>query len=1262
VYRVLTWSVLAVGLAFAGIVIALRYWVLPNVESYRDDIARIVSERARQKVTIGAIHASWNGLRPQLVLEHVTVHDAAGRPALELSRIDNTLSWLSLPALELRFHALDIYRPTLNIRRDARDVVSIAGVELADGGGGNGFADWLLRQRKIAIHDATIVWNDERRAAPQLELKSVFLQLANSGSRHRFGLRATPPKELAAPLDVRGDMRGGTVAALVGWNGKLFIQLDYADIAAWRTWVPFPIDFPRGAGALRAWLTFSGDRLVEAVADVRLANVNTRLAADLPQLDLSQLAGRVGWKQSDAGFEVTTSRLGLTTTGGLTLAPADFLLRLDAGGARKQAGGELQASALQLAPLVELADHLPLGQEARRQLAEYSPKGSLHDVVMNWSGEWREPRQFSVRGRFQRVSLNRAGRVPGFTGVSGTVEASERGGTLFLNSQKASVEMPLVFRDAHEFDALSAQISWARSGGETELWINNASFSNAHLAGSMFGVYRTAGTTGGAIDLTGRLTRADTRFVGRYIPLVVGKTARDWLDAAFIAGRLSNVTLRLKGKLDDFPFPDGKDGVFQITARVSDGVLHYGDGWPDIGNIAGDLVFRGKRMDLHAWQGAVFGARLAKVRVEIPDLSPGKEVLHISGEAEGPTGDFLAFIEKSPVAGRIEDFTRGWQAQGMSRLALKLSIPLGDTAKRTIAGAYQFSNNTVTISPELPMVEQAGGRIEFTEAALRAQTVKGILLGGPVTISATTSRDAAVQISAQGRINADIARRTGGPHWVQRLRGATDWRASLTARKGSADVVIESNLQGLAVNLPAPLVKVAVETLPVRFERRFLAAGEDRLRLSVGDILGMNLLRRTEGGQVTITRGSVRFGGPAAEPDRNGVWVSGAVKVLDLDRWLEFLGQGEGGTRVEWGGVDVGLGAVDVLGWRFSNIAVNATVEDGQWRAALSGKELDGDVTWQPQGSGKLVARMKTFTIPAAAPGASQAASREPQPQAEPGDLPALDVTAEQFIIKDRMLGRLEFVAVPISRDWHLDWLLLTNPESTLTLDGVWQLGLRRPTTRINVRLETSDIGKLLTRLGQPQGVQRGTAKLEGSLSWNGSPYELDYPTMTGNLALEAAKGQFVKLDPGIGKLLGVMSLQSLPRRLSLDFRDVFSEGFAFDEIVGVVKIDRGNARTENFRVQGPAANIVMRGEVDLAQETQNLRVRITPQLTESVAIAGALVGGPIAGVAAYLAQKALKDPFGQLVSFEYDVTGRWSEPTVKRVPRPAPAPATGSE
>jgi uncharacterized protein (TIGR02099 family) len=1257
VYRVLTWSVLAAGLAFAGVVLGLRHWILPNIESYRGDIARIISETARKKVTIGSIHANWDGLRPQLMLGQVTVFDAAGRPALELTRIDTTVSWLSLATLELRFHAVDIYRPTLNVRRDARGVLSVAGIETTAQEGGGGFADWLLRQRDVEVHDAAIVWNDELRAAPQIEFKSVFFHLFNRGSRHRFGLRATPPSNLAAPFDLRGDIRGRTVTALDGWNGRLYVQLDYADIAAWRIWIPFPIEFPQGAGALRAWLTFSQDRLVEAIADVRLANIRTRLAKELPELDLAELAGRVGWKQSDTGFELTTSQLAFATTGGLKLQPVDFLLRYATDGAGKPLQGEMRASAFELEPLVLLAGYLPLSEEARKHLAEYSPRGVLSDTMVRWNGEWSAPRQYSIRGRFQNVSLNPVGRIPGLTGVSGSLEANERAGTASLNSRNATVEMPLVFRDQHAFDTLAAQVTWTRSGDDAEVRLNNVAFSNAHLAGTVLGVYRTAGSARGSIDLTGNLTRAQAHFVGRYIPLVVGKATQDWLDAAFLAGGGNSVTLRLKGNLDKFPFADGRDGVFQVTAKVTGVRLHYAEGWPDIENITGDLVFRGARMDVYARQGSIFGVRLPRVHVEIPDLLHGNKMLNVSGDAEGPTADFLAFIDKSPVAGMINEFTAGWQAQGSGKLALKLSLPLSAPAfgNTSVAGTYQFAANTIVIAPDFPAVEQAGGRIEFTESTVRVPGVNGTLLGGPVAISATSAGGAAVRVNVQGRLNADSARRSAGdPVWAQRLRGATDWRAQITARKRTADILVESSLQGLAVDLPAPLAKSAAETLPVRFERRLLSSGQDRLSLSVGEVLSMDLLRRTEGDRVTIPRGTVRFGGAAAEPERPGVWVSGAVKALDIDRWLALFPQDGGETRVEWGGVDLRLGALDVLGRRFNELTLNAAVQDGHWRGTVYGKEVEGSASWQPQGRGRLVARLKSLTVPAASPAAFEVpgAARREQKESE---LPAIDVIAEQFINKDKPLGRLEFVATPEGRNWRIEKLSLVNPESTFTLDGLWQVGPAQPRTQINLRLEAADVGKLLVRLGYPEGVQRGSAKLDGTASWSGAPYDVDYPTLSGTLSLEAAKGQFVKLDPGVAKLLGILSLQALPRRATLDFRDVFSEGFAFDEIAGTATITHGVATTESFRIQGPAARVTMSGEVDLAQETQKLRVRIVPQVTETVAIAGAILGGPIAGVAAYVAQKVLKDPFGQAVAFEYDVAGTWSEPTVKRVPRAVP-------
>ena len=246
--------------------------------------------------------------------------------------------------------------------------------------------------------------------------------------------------------------------------------------------------------------------------------------------------------------------------------------------------------------------------------------------------------------------------------------------------------------------------------------------------------------------------------------------------------------------------------------------------------------------------------------------------------------------------------------------------------------------------------------------------------------------------------------------------------------------------------------------------------------------------------------------------------------------------------------------------------------------------------------------------------------------------------------------------ATPQQRDWRIERLQLITPESQLSVDGTWQNWLTQPRVQVNVQLLVNDVGRLLTRLGYPEGVRRGTAKVEGALAWSGSPQRLDYPTLSGNFVLDAGKGQFLKLEPGIGKLLGILSLQSLPRRITLDFRDIFSEGLAFDEIVGAIRVMQGVASTDNLRITGPAARINMSGQVDLARETQRLRVRVNPQLSDTLSVAGALLGGPVAGVAAFIAQKLLKDPLDQIAAYEYDVTGTWADPLVNRVARLEPA------
>jgi uncharacterized protein YhdP len=228
--------------------------------------------------------------------------------------------------------------------------------------------------------------------------------------------------------------------------------------------------------------------------------------------------------------------------------------------------------------------------------------------------------------------------------------------------------------------------------------------------------------------------------------------------------------------------------------------------------------------------------------------------------------------------------------------------------------------------------------------------------------------------------------------------------------------------------------------------------------------------------------------------------------------------------------------------------------------------------------------------------------------------------------------------------------LNIANPDGSLTGEGVWRGGQANTQTQVNLLLQISDAGKVLARSGYPGTVKGGSGKLAANLSWDGNPGEFNYATLDGTLKLDTSKGQFLKMDPGIGKLLGILSLQALPKRITLDFTDVFSDGFQFDHINGNAAIKNGVIDTQDLHLDGSSAKVTMKGSVDLNNETQNLHVQILPTLGDSVSLLGAFAAGPVAGISSLLINKVLGEPLDKLASFEYNVSGTWSDPKVVKV------------
>jgi uncharacterized protein YhdP len=320
-------------------------------------------------------------------------------------------------------------------------------------------------------------------------------------------------------------------------------------------------------------------------------------------------------------------------------------------------------------------------------------------------------------------------------------------------------------------------------------------------------------------------------------------------------------------------------------------------------------------------------------------------------------------------------------------------------------------------------------------------------------------------------------------------------------------------------------------------------------------------------------------------------------------------------------------------------------------------------VSWLPgatrESPGELQARFARVVIPSV----EDKDLLGPAMSAPALNMPSIDLVVNELIVRDRNIGRLEVDAhnydengVPV---WQLDKLDVTNPTATLTATANWRTSTQLPTsddeatprrTVFDFKLDIKDAGAMLERFGLPKTLKGGSGSIAGKAVWQGGPTTIDYSTLNGNLALDLRHGQILKVDPGVATLLGVLSLQSLARIATLNFRDVIGEGLPFSSVTGTAQIHDGIARTDNFRMVTAPARAEMVGSVDIAQKTQDLHLHVVPTVSAGAAVVAATVVNPLIGLGALIADIALTHGVSQVFAREYAITGSWSKPHVERV------------
>jgi uncharacterized protein (TIGR02099 family) len=733
--------------------------------------------------------------------------------------------------------------------------------------------------------------------------------------------------------------------------------------------------------------------------------------------------------------------------------------------------------------------------------------------------------------------------------------------------------------------------------------------------------------------------------------------------------------------------------------------------WPALTQVNGELVIDRSSLEVNAASGRMGSnnsLQIVRADARIPDLGNSTTVL-VNADTRGALTDVLGLVNTTPLSQITSQSLAKATATGNADIKLRLNLPIKNIDRSKVAGTITLADNDVRIIPDAPMIANAKGQVTFNETGFAIKDAQARMLGGDVRLEGGTRSgagpdDVGMLFRAQGTASAEGLRQAKELGFVSRLAqnatGSAPYTATLGFRRSVPEISVTSTLQGMGLNFPPPMAKSADSVLALRYEntlvRESLAAGrplQDQISVDLGSIASIVYVRDISSPEPRVLRGGIGVGlsqGETTPSTEDAVVANINFAQVNMDAWQKVLSSAAGASIAPATSVTTATSATNppavsgylpsviavrareltLDGRTLNNVVVGGSREGLTWRANLDARELNGYMEYRQASStnaGRLYARLARLNIAQSAATEIEATLSE-----QPTTIPALDIVVEDMELRGKKLGRVEVEAINrgggsiparegVVREWRLNKLNVIVPEAQFAATGNWaaaggsattaKAGERRRTL-MNFKLDITDSGELLKRLGMEKAIAKGKGKMEGQIAWSGSPLAFDYPSMTGSFNINIEDGQFLKADPGLAKLLGVLSLQSLPRRLTLDFRDVFSEGFSFDFVRGDVKIEQGVAMTNNLQMKGVNAAVLMEGSSDIAKGTQNIKAVIVPEINAGTASLVAAVINPAIGLGTFLAQLLLRKPLLAAATQEFQIQGTWADPKITKVER----------
>ena len=1006
----------------------------------------------------------------------------------------------------------------------------------------------------------------------------------------------------------------------------------------------------------RELLTGDGD------VDMSLAYANGRIRSAIAEIDLADISVQEGeFFDLQGRFEFNA------TQSSWLLAAEEFRVatpqhewpeaRLRAEAATQDDGEvvmlDLRASYLRLDDLNLFAPWL--AAEQRQALVENDLSGVVTGLVATISDIDTESPGFDVEAQLDNVGIAVSDEQPGLRGFSGVVRANRLGGRLEIRSTDMTAELPRYFEEPIDVSVAEGTVIWRHSDARTTVISDGIRISN-DIFDSESNVQLTIEGDGSSpvIDLASTWSVTDISAIGSLIPgRIVKPKLYAWFQRAFVQGSIPTGTTSFNGSLDKFPFDDG-EGRFHVEATVRNLIFDYHPEWPQSNQSDMQIRLENTRLVSVRNQGRTAGNRVVDARIEIPDLR--KPVLVIDAFSTGTLETIRTFTSQSPIADVFGGHLQRIVVSGEASFGLNLIVPLLDPKAFDFTARLRSNNGTLAIEGFGPVVTDMIGEVTIMRDDISSEALGATFLGESVKVDLSMSDDERFSVMArtEGAATAEAIVNELGLPLEGLISGKTSYQSRILFPDGDSDaqapftVEIESSLEGLTIELPEPVGKLADSALGIRGDIRFV---DDHVIESVGfaeSRIAWQVAFNEADDVWDLDRGVITLGGDVMQiAETRGLHIRGSTPTVRLDDWLALSrGENRGGVAERIRSIDVVVDDLFAVGQHLQGHQVRVDRSARDWLVQVEGEHVLGSVfvPYDFDSDRAMVIEMERLHMP------GDDVSPEDDSTVDPRTLPPITLRATDFALGKRHFGSIEADVVRIPEGLEATRIATSDETFEIAATGRW---IFDPTDPLDGRtfatgsLSSSDVEPTMARLDFQPGIVSKAMTVDFDLAFSGGPRADFLEVLDGTVGVDFGAGQLEEVEPGAGRMFGLLSITALPRRLSLDFRDVFNKGFGFDKIAGNFRISSGEAYTCDLSLEGPAADIGIVGHASLVDEDYDQSAVISANFGNTLPIMGAVVAGPQVAAALLIFSQIFKKPLQEVGQVYYSIAGSWDDPAL---------------